>query len=147
MYHGHTCPSTGRHTLTAVTPTRVVRRRPMVDAARRFVATRKVVQTLSVALLAGMPLLGIFRIDIAGGFAVLLWQHIPLPWLALALPAMLLIPLGTFFVLARTYGRLFCSWACPQGYLNEAAIKSHLRLWGRRRPWTTRSERRYPKVA
>jgi polyferredoxin len=94
-----------------------------------------------------MPLAGIFRIDLAGGFAVLLWQRVPLPWLALVLPAMLLIPLGAFFVLARTYGRLFCSWACPQGYINEAATKSHLRLWGRRRPWTTRFERRYPKAA
>lgn len=128
-------------------PAKVVRRRPRVEAARRFVASRKIVQTFSVSVLIGMPLLGIFRVDAEGQHVILFWQQVPMAVLVVVLPLLTVVPLGTFFLLARKYGRLFCSWACPQGALNEAAIKSHLALWGRSKPWVTKRERRYPKTA
>jgi polyferredoxin len=131
----------------AISQAKIVRRRPLTAAARSFVARRHVVQALSVGLLMLMPLLDIFRIDMAGGFVVFLWQRLPMTSLAFLLPALIVVPLAVFFLLAQRYGRLFCSWACPQGALNEAATKSHLKLWGRRKPWPTRRDRRFPQAA
>lgn len=131
--------------MAALRTAKVVRRRPPVVAARRFVGARSLVQTLSVGLLIGMPLLDIFRVDAEGRYVVLFWQHLPLVSLAFILPVLTILPLGIFFLLSLKYGRLFCSWACPQGALNEAAAKSHLALWGRRNLRHTRWEKRNPK--
>jgi len=94
-----------------------------------------------------MPLLDIFRVDVAGNYVVFLWQRLPMASLAFLLPALIVLPLAAFFLLAQKYGRLFCSWACPQGAVNEAATKSHMKLWGRQKPWTTRRDRRFPQAA
>jgi polyferredoxin len=131
----------------AISSAKIIRRRPLTAAARAFVARRHVVQTLSVGLLILMPLLDIFRVDFAGNYVVFLWQRLPMTSLAFLLPPLVGGPLAVFFLLAQRYGRLFCSWACPQGALNEAATKSHMKLWGRRKPWPTRRDRRFPQAA
>src|SRR4028118_2254447 len=104
--------------MAALSAAKVVRRRPPVVAARRFVGARRLVQTLSVGLLIGMPLLDIFRVDAEGRYVVLFWQRLPLVSLAFILPVLTILPLGTFFLLSLKYGRLFCSWVCPQGALH-----------------------------
>lgn len=130
--------------MAVLSAAKVVRRRPRVEATRRFVASRRLVQTLSVGLLVLMPLLDIFRVDLAEHAVVFFGQRLPLVTLVAIIPALTVLPLGLFFLLSIKYGRLFCSWACPQGALNEAASKSHLALWGRRKPWQTRSDLRNP---
>ncbi|MEO8287356.1 MAG: 4Fe-4S binding protein [Chloroflexota bacterium] len=126
---------------------KIIRRRPLVEAAIRFVRTRHVVQSLSVGLLVFMPLVGIFRMDIAGHYLVLFGQRLPLVTALIIVPMLTIVPLSIFFVLATKYGRLFCSWACPQGALNEAATKSHMKLLGRRHLWVTRRDKRWPRAA
>jgi polyferredoxin len=123
------------------------RRRPPLQAARRFVARRKLVQTASLALLIGMPLLNIFRVDIAGRHVVLFWQPVPLVWLAVILPVLIIGPLAVFFGLATRYGRLFCSWACPQGALNEAASKGNLQVFGRQGLLPSDQDQHFPRRA
>jgi polyferredoxin len=132
---------------TLTTAKTIRRRRPQLAAARRFVARRKLVQTASLALLVGMPLLDIFRVDLASRHVVLFWQPMPLVWLAVILPVLIIGPLSLFFWLATRYGRMFCSWACPQGALNEAAAKGNLRVFGRHSALPSDQDRYFPRRA
>lgn len=82
---------------------------------RRF---RRVSQTLSLLLLISMPWLDIFRLDLTGGYFVIAGKSflVSQMFLLIVTFAFAMTILALF---ARTMGRLFCGWLCPQTMWSE----------------------------
>ncbi|MGO4888441.1 4Fe-4S binding protein [Anaerobacillus sp. MEB173] len=86
---------------------------------RRF---RRSTQLLSLLLLTLMPWLDIFRLDLAGGYFVIAGKSFLISQLFLLILAFG-IALTILALFARTMGRLFCGWLCPQTTWSELGGK------------------------
>lgn len=85
----------------------------------RFQILRVVVITLSLAILAAVPLLGIVRLDLWDGRHVLFGERVPfligLRGVVIGIAALW----GTTFLTNVIVGRFFCGWGCPVGYVSR----------------------------
>ncbi len=79
---------------------------------------RKVSQVVFVCLIAVLPWIDGFRLDLAEGYFVVVGQKFAVNQLFL-LVAAFVFSLLVLALFARTFGRLFCGWLCPQTLWSE----------------------------
>ncbi len=92
---------------------------------------RRAVQVATLFMLALIPALGIFRIDLAAGSLVIV-DH-PVSLRDFPVVAGLAIVLATApLLMISTIGTLWCGWACPQNAVSEWANNLTHRLLGSR---------------
>jgi len=99
-------------------------------ASPQYHNKRRIIQIATLLLLALIPALGLFRIDLSNAsFAILdsriWWSNFPFV-LGLALMSATL-PL----IIYMTIGTVWCGWACPQNLLSEWADNLTYRLLGK----------------
>lgn len=92
---------------------------------------RRLVQSVVLALLCAIPLLGLFRIDLASAsFRVLghsiSWDNYRF------LSGLVLVLLSAPLLTYVTVGSVWCGWACPQNFLSEWADDLTQRWLGKR---------------
>ncbi len=110
--------------------------------AHRYEALRYAAQALTLGVLLGVPMTGLARVDLfSGGHAVLFRTATWREGLAGVIVGIAACYVVTFAVNA-VFGRLFCGWGCPVGFLNrlaDVADVSHdakkVRWWRRMRDW------------
>lgn len=82
-----------------------------------YTARRVVIITISLALLAAVPLLGLARVDLWSGRHLLMGESVgAFEALKGSIIAMAIMYGGTF-VSNMIVGRFFCGWGCPVGYV------------------------------
>lgn len=92
---------------------------------------RRIVQIATLLLIALVPALGLFRIDLSTASFTILnsriwWSNFPFVFgLALVFAT---LPLITY----KTIGTVWCGWACPQNLLSEWANNLTYKLLGKR---------------
>jgi len=104
---------------------------PALRAQRPYGALRRLTQFASLGVFVLIPLLGIFRIDLASG--VLLVCEVPVSLRNFPAIAGLALVLATApLLMITTIGTLWCGWACPQNLVSEWANQRTRRLLGSR---------------
>ncbi|MDY0162783.1 4Fe-4S binding protein [Desulfobotulus sp.] len=78
-------------------------------------------------------------------------RFLSLPWSSLfgSVAAAFLIYLGTFFIWALVFGKTFCGWICPLGFLQDllTKIREAMGIDGSRFAWATRDRFQWVKYA
>lgn len=100
---------------------------------------RRVTQLFALILLAIIPWIDGFRMDLADGYFVILGRQFPVNQLFLLVVAFVLsVVLLALF--ARTFGRLFCGWACPQTFWSEfgGTIVERMKKWKKMKRFSDR---------
>lgn len=82
---------------------------------RRF---RRLTQSFFLLILAILPWVDGLRMDLVDGYFVIMKQQFPVNQLFLLVVAFVL-SIALLALFARTFGRLFCGWACPQTFWSE----------------------------
>lgn len=92
-----------------------------------YAARRVVVITLSLAILLAVPLLGLARVDVWGGAHRLLGRPATAVEGLQGIVVALGVIYGVTFVTNTFFGRFFCGWGCPVGYVSRLGEDVDLR--------------------
>ncbi len=90
---------------------------------------RRISQFSFILLLILIPMLGIFRIDVANTSFVVFGKHYWWNEIALTLTGIIMLAV-TYAGVSIIYGRIFCGWACPQNLMGEISDWFEYRLFG-----------------
>ncbi|TAK37035.1 MAG: 4Fe-4S binding protein [Chloroflexota bacterium] len=86
----------------------------------RLLLLRRTTQLIALAIVALLPLLDVFRLDLPGGQVIVLGNHLWLREFLLVILGWVWLVVG-LGILAAFVGRGFCGWICPQTLVCEMA--------------------------
>ncbi len=90
---------------------------------------RRISQFSFILLLILIPMLGVFRIDVANTSFVVFGKHYWWNEIALTLAGIIMLAV-TYAGISIVYGRIFCGWACPQNLMGEISDWFEYRIFG-----------------
>lgn len=106
----------------------------------RYAVRRVVVITLSLALLAAVPLLGVARVDLWDGRHLLLGERVDAVTALKGVVITIASLWATTFLVNTVAGRFFCGWGCPVGYVSRLGEDVARAPAEKRSPWRRHAE-------
>lgn len=100
-------------------------------SSQKFHRPRRAVQTLTLLLIALVPAIGLFQIDLASATFNILGHQIW--WSNFAfIFGLSIVTVTAPIITYMTVGAVWCGWACPQNFLSEWANNLTFKLLGKR---------------